>query len=293
MNAINHESLAATPKTCASWSPSHAFGVAAKRKSDQFNRIRYIDAITGGPIVCFSAEASFTVGAALIPAGIYCVWSAFLKKPSYLGLAAVPLFFGIQQIGEGFVWQGLHHDDPAQIRAASLVFLFFALAFWPFWFPFLTTLMEPKPKRKWIFAVLSVAATVWFWVLFYPLVVGPESLLTTLSEPGRHSIQYLYPDLAIYQYVPRTPLRVLYFLSVALPPILGSENWGRIPGLVLGASALIAVLLFDYAFVSVWCFFAAVLAVYCCFLFYRLPMPGSVPVESAPGRIMSHDEILG
>jgi hypothetical protein len=236
----------------------------------------------GVPIVCFSAEASFTVGAALLPAGLYCMWAAAVKKPSYLPLAAVPIFFGVQQIGEGFVWQAIHEGDPAQIRTASLVFLFFALAFWPFWFPFLTTWMEPQPKRKVLFALLSVAATGWFWMLFYPIVMGPESLLTTQVAPGHHSVQYLYGDLAIYRYVPRTPLRVLYFLSVALPPVLGSDNWGRIPGLVLGGSALVAVAFFDYAFVSVWCFFAAVLAIYCCVLFYRLPRQETDPVNALP-----------
>lgn len=237
----------------------------------------------GVEIVCFSAEASFTVGAALVPAGVYCIWSASLKKPSYLGLAAAPLFFGIQQIGEGFVWQALNQrTDP---RAASLFFLFFALAFWPFWFPLLTTMMEPQPKRRAMFACLSVLATAWFWILFYPLLVGPESLLKT--EPDHHSIAYRYDDLAIYQYISRTPLRVLYFLSVALPPLLGSETWGRIPGLVLGGSALVAAVLFHYAFVSVWCFFAAVLASYLVYVFYRLPLPQVNAVATAPAQPIS------
>jgi hypothetical protein len=183
----------------------------------------------------------------------------------------VPLFFGSQQISEGFVWHALEHGDSMATRVPALIFLFFALALWPCWFSFSTALMEPLPGRKWIFVVLSLITTGWFWVLYYPLLVGPESLLTT--QVAQHSIQYRYDDLAVYAYVPRMPLRVLYFLSVALPLILGSDNWGRIPGLALGAAALVAVVLFDYAFVSVWCFFAAVLAIYCCVLFYRLPFP--------------------
>jgi hypothetical protein len=191
------------------------------------------------------------------------------------------MLFGVQQISEGFVWHGLQHEDAAQTRSASLVFLFFALAFWPFWFPVLTALMEPLPGRKSIFVILSVAATAWFWVLFYPLATGPESLLTTGAV--HHSIQYRYDGLAIYNYMPKTPLRLLYFLSVALPPLLGSETWGRIPGLVLGASALLAVIAFDYAFVSVWCFFAAALSIYCCVVFYRLPRAVASDSAAASG----------
>ena len=229
--------------------------------------------------MCFSAEASFAVGGALIPAGAFCLGSAWLKKPSYLGLAAVPLFFGIQQISEGFVWNALHHGDDTQVRTASLFFLFFALAFWPFWFPFLTTIMEPQPKRRWLFAALTLLASAWFWILYFPLLIGPESLLTTRIE--QHSIQYQYDALPIYTYIDKLPLRVLYLLSVALPPMCGSENWGRIPGLVLGASAVIAAIVFHYAFVSVWCFFAAVMAIYLCVVFYRLPRPGTSTQQPA------------
>jgi hypothetical protein len=227
--------------------------------------------------MCFSAEASFVVGGALIPAGGYCIYAAIVKKPSYLGLAVVPLCFGIQQISEGFVWHALEHGDSAQARTPSLVFLFFALAFWPWWFSLAAALMEPLPMRRWTLVGLTVLTTVWFWVLYYPLVIGPVSLLTTQIAEEGHSVQYLYKNLEVYKYVDKAPLRFLYFLSVALPPLVGSENWGRIPGLVLGASAIAAVLLYDYAFVSVWCFFAAVLAIYCCVLFFRLPSPRPHP----------------
>ena len=43
------------------------------------------------------------------------------------------------------------------------------------------------------------------------------------------------------------------------------------PGELLDKSALIAAVIFHYAFVSVWCFFAAVLAAYLVVFFYRLP----------------------
>ncbi len=232
--------------------------------------------------MCFSAGASFVVGIALVPAGAYCLWAAAVKKRSYLGLATVPLMFGIQQISEGFVWHGLEHGDTAQTRTASLVFLFFALAFWPWWFPVLTAVMEPQPRRKLIFVVLSVLASGWFWVLYYPLLTGQVPFETKTMH---HSVQYLYDALPVYDYIPKAPLRLLYFLSVALPPLLGSETWGRIPGLVLGASAVVAVIVFDYAFVSVWCFFAAALSIYCSVVFYRLPTPN--PAQPEPVRVES------
>ena len=37
----------------------------------------------------------------------------------------------MQQAAEGLVWTGLGSGDAVQTRTAALVFLFFALAFWP------------------------------------------------------------------------------------------------------------------------------------------------------------------
>lgn len=220
--------------------------------------------------MCFSAEASFAVGSALIPAGAYCIWASLVKKPSYVGLAAVPLFFGVQQISEGFVWQAINHQESA--HAPSLFFLFFALAFWPFWFPFLTTLMESEPRRRWIFLALTIFASSWFWVLYFPLLMGPESILKI--EMAHHSIRYDYYDaLPIYDYVKRPILQLLYFACVALPMAFSTQSLGRIPGIALGVSALVAAVVFEHAFVSVWCFFAAVMSIYCCVMFYRLPSP--------------------
>src|SRR5947209_3949007 len=196
--------------------------------------------------MCFSAEASFAAGTALVPAGVYCLAAAARKKPAHLPLAAVPLLFGVQQFAEGVVWHALEHGRPELVRPAALVFLFFALAFWPFWFPFLTAVTDTRPAGRRAFATLAVLATAWFVVLYLPLLTGPESLLQV--RVVHHSIRYDFPDLAVYQYVPRTPLRVLYLLCVALPMALGSEGWGRVPGLILAASAAAAFLLFEYAF---------------------------------------------
>jgi hypothetical protein len=231
--------------------------------------------------MCFSADASFAAGAALIPAGAYCVAAALKKRPRLLPLALVPIFFGIQQISEGFVWQGLHHNDAALVRSASLVFLFFALAFWPFWFPFMSALTETHPRKRLVFRILAVISAGWFLVLYLPITTGPESLLATRID--HHSVQYDYGGLAVYQYVPRPLLRILYFLCVALPMAFSSESLGKVPGIFFAASAVVAAAVFSYAFVSVWCFFAAILSAYLCWMFFTLPVQREMMIE-VPSR---------
>src|SRR5262249_39162470 len=133
-------STSRAPKTPSGWSEKRRRG-SQKRPGRSNNHgvcSRRIAAM------CFSPEASFLAGAALLPAGCYCVQSAFRKDLRYLPLAVVPVAFGVQQWSEGVVWLGLQGNDPTLITQASVFFLFFAVAFWPFWIPF--SLLVPETR---------------------------------------------------------------------------------------------------------------------------------------------------
>jgi hypothetical protein len=225
--------------------------------------------------MCFSPEASFAVGGALVPAGAYCLRTAWAKDSRLVPVALIPWAFAAQQIAEGFVWLGLNTDDPALTRSAALVFLFFATAFWPWWFSPLNAILERRPGRRAVFVALTLVTSVWFWILFYPLVVGPESLLSV--KVVHHSIQYTYPDHPLFRYVPLPALRVLYLLSVAVPMALGPNIFGRGPALLLLGSVVVVATVFEYAFISVWCFFAAVLTGYLCVWLHRFPARAVAP----------------
>ena len=113
--------------------------------------------------MCFSAHASFAAGAALLPAGVYCVRSALRKDTRYTLLALVPVVFGIQQVSEGFVWLGLEQDDAALVRHASVMYLFLALAFWPCWIALSLLVPETRPRQKKLFALLAWIPIRPFW----------------------------------------------------------------------------------------------------------------------------------
>jgi hypothetical protein len=219
--------------------------------------------------MCFSAEASFGAAAILAPAGIYCCCQAARKKPSWLPLAVVPLIFGIQQFSEGLVWLGLHRDDDVLVHSASLVFLFPALTLWPFWVPLVMWVKETDPvRRRWLFALTAVS-TVWFWVLYFPLISDPATPFTTSIQ--HHSIHYDLEQLAIRRYLGRGVLQLLYVLTITGALALGSEKVGLGPSLVVAASAVVALVVYWHAFISVWCFFAAVLSAYLVRVFQSLP----------------------
>lgn len=61
--------------------------------------------------MCFSAEVSYTAAAILMPTDAVAIQRAFRKDRRYLAIAALPLFFGLQQLFEGLVWTAANHGS--------------------------------------------------------------------------------------------------------------------------------------------------------------------------------------
>ena len=230
------------------------------------------------PNVCFSPEASFVVGGALIPAGAYCLHAARRVAPRFLPLAAMPALYGSQQVAEGFVWLGLEAGDPDRVRAAAGVYLFFALAFWPFWNALSAAVGERSPaRRRWLWG-FTLLGTGWFWVAYYPLYVSGEYPLQI--DVVHHSIRYQAPDLPAVRYLSLPVLYTLYLLNGAVPLVWGSARPGRVVGWMLIGSAVVTMAVFEYAFISVWCLFSALLAGYLCYA-SRRPDHGAQAAEGS------------
>ena len=81
--------------------------------------------------MCFSAPASFLSGSVLIGIDIYCLHHLRKKDKKYLLFALIPLFFGIQQFIEGFIWLGINGGQHTITKTLAYLYLFFAFSFWP------------------------------------------------------------------------------------------------------------------------------------------------------------------
>jgi len=219
--------------------------------------------------MCFSAEASFGVAIALLPAGAYCMEAAWRKDRHYFLLAMVPIFFGIQQLCEALVWLGIERAHPETVRVAALTYLGIALAVWPVWIPLATAALEPRVRRKRLLLALAGFGLLFGLVVYLPLAAnGGRGVDPTIIG---HSIRY---DLSVAPVISSFwwwGWLAVYLLAVSVP-LIASRNHRLQPlGLAVVLCAIVSYLLFEYAFASVWCFFAAILSMYLTLVLHQAP----------------------
>lgn len=198
--------------------------------------------------MCFSATASFTAATALTATGVYTLTKA--RGRAELLLAAVPLLFGIQQFSEGLLWLSLRNNDLAQLGTwTTYVFSLFSHVVWPILVPTAILAVEPSLRRRKMLRVfqflgLSVGLYLLYFIVRYPVTARIE---------GR-SIFYDSPHLFI------TGVLVLYLLATCASGLFSSHRCINVFG---GLAFLLAVVAYKVSvttFVSVWCFFAAILS---------------------------------
>lgn len=212
--------------------------------------------------MCFSAEASFLTGAALVACGGLTIGRAVRGDRSYLALACLPLLFGVQQISEGMLWLALEADPPVATRGPMLVFLFFAYWFWPVWVPMSAAMIEPNLRRRRLFRICGGLGAALGAVLYLPVLLRPEVLEIAIVH---HSIRYANPELFPHE-TAKVVVRFVYGAIICLPLLSSSVREVRLFGWLILASVVFGFLFVAYAFTSVWCFIAAVISAYIFFV---------------------------
>lgn len=222
--------------------------------------------------MCFSATASFTAGAALTAVGGFTVHKSQGKIE--LPLALVPLLFGIQQLTEGVLWISLNHDLPKQKTAATYVYSMFSHVLWPIFVPFAILLVETSRRRKQALGVFQVLGLAVGLYLLYFLLRFP----ITAHVHGR-SITYDSPHFYIIGVI------VVYLLATCVSGLFSTHRCINAFGVLAFILAIAAYQVSVITFVSVWCFYAAILSLLV-YVHFSGPMQAcrTVPVHPTERR---------
>ena len=216
--------------------------------------------------MCFSASASFTASALLIPTGLYCLRTAWVKDQMYLPFAVIPLAFGVQQALEGLVWIGTNLDSKNLVQLGSLGFLFFSHFFWLFWAPLSVSLIEQDAGTKNICRFAAVMGIAYGTLLYIPFFLN-EQWLSVATLYGSIDYQTI---LIFDAFMPRDMSHLIYACIVVIPFLIASQAKLKVFGGLIFCSAAFSYIVFHYAFVSIWCFWAALLSLYIAYIIYCL-----------------------
>ncbi len=196
--------------------------------------------------MCFSAPASFIAGGALSAAGVATLSKT--KKKREIPFTSIPLLFGVQQLTEGVVW--VSFGIPTLNLIAAYIYLFISHVFWPIYVPFSVFLLEKNKSRKTIIAFFFVVgACVGSYLLWL--------IATQAAAPSIVNQSIFYPIMPQYGYYVLT----LYVLATCGSCLASSHKLIKLFGVVLLISFAISGICYTQTFISVWCYFAALLSV--------------------------------
>ncbi|MCG6933198.1 MAG: hypothetical protein LJE57_06125 [Gallionella sp.] len=227
--------------------------------------------------MCFSATVSYGATAVLVTTGMYAVQQGRRMPPAYLMWALIPVFFGLQQAFEGRVWQELDAGHAGAAVPYALGFHFFSHFLWLWWIPLCCYLVEPRLAgtaamlRRKVMAGCAMFGAFAGTLVYSTLLFHPEWMSVSVKL---HSIVY---DISVPFpspfHLPVTPA-ALYALTILVPLFISSHILIRIFGVLVVFSMVFASDFYGYAYVSVWCFFAAVLSLYIVYMTPRLATSG-------------------
>ena len=196
--------------------------------------------------MCFSATASFTAGAILLGIGALTLRRA--DRVAELPYAAIPALFGLQQLVEGGLWLTLADEASHLNSILTHVYSLFSHVLWPIFVPIAVLLLEAVPWRRNVLKALAAAGSLSGIYLLYFWAVDP-----TTSKVIGHHIFYDSPHFYI------GIILVLYVLGTGVSSLLSSHTAVRWFGVATLAS-FTAAYAFSFWFISVWCFFAAIMS---------------------------------
>jgi len=212
--------------------------------------------------MCFSATASFAAGGFLLGLGAVTLKTA--RHAREMPFAAIPFLFAVQQLTEGVIWWTFSHQLPLINSISTHVYSFFSHVLWPVYVPMAVLFIEPPGwRRRALMAVAATGASVGAYLL-YVLVAFP-----VVSQPVGQHIEYVSPHFFA------ALTMTLYLTATTASLLLSAHVRVRIFGTLSALAFAAAYVFYARWFISVWCFFAALLSVLVYFHFAALRLKGN------------------
>lgn len=212
--------------------------------------------------MCFSAQISFLAAGLLLSIAIYTLKKASSAREVPFGL--IPFIFSLQQAAEGVLWLILPASSyPVLTHMAKYIFIISAIIIWPVMMPYALSRIENNRTRQTIMKGCLLIGSCWSLGALWYLSRGGVSV----SIEGCH-ISYSLPGFDYFS--PSSELMlIIYCISTLLPLLVATRNDIKVLGCLIGLSCMVSYFFYYGYFISVWCFFAAVISISVLFITRR------------------------
>ena len=200
--------------------------------------------------MCFSPGADVVVGGIVVVVGADAL--RHVREPKQILIASLPVLFGLHQLDEAFVWLGLQGRVAESIERISIWgYLLFALAALPALVPLAVLAVERSPLRRRVIGLLALLGIGVGVSLGVALFRGSVNA----AIDGR---RIAYDVSALHQ---GRQLTALYVVAACGALVACSHRDLAALGLMNLVAVPVLMWLTVSGFVSLWCFWAAIVSV--------------------------------
>ena len=200
--------------------------------------------------MCFSPGADAVVGGIVVVVGVDAL--RHVREPKQILLASLPLLFGLHQMDEAFVWWGLQGRVSESVGRVSVwIYVLFALAALPVLVPLAVLAVEQSAGRRRLIAVLAALGIGVGVALGVSLFRGSVDAVID----GRH---IAYDVSALTQ---GRELTALYVVAACGALVASSHRDLAALGVLNLVVVPVLMWLTVSGFISLWCFWAAMVSV--------------------------------
>ena len=197
--------------------------------------------------MCFSAPASFVAGVGLI--GLSTVTVKRVRTRGELPYALIPLLFGVQQLLEGMLWLTYSNVAPMLNTWFTYLYLLFSNVLWPIYVPLAVLALETVTwRRRAIMCIASMGVAVSGYLLAI-LFLRPITV-SVVDQHLRYDFSNPYEQTTI----------TLYVIVTCMSLLFSSHRRVAAFGVAAFISEVVAYEFYSMWYISVWCFFAAILS---------------------------------
>ena len=200
--------------------------------------------------MCFSPGADAVVGGMVVVVGVDALRQ--VREPKQVLIASLPVLFGLHQLDEAFVWLGLQGRVAESIERISIWgYLLFALALMPALVPLAVLAVERSPLRRRVIGLLALLG----------IGVGVSLGVSLFRGSVNAAIDGRYIAYDVSALSQGRQLTALYVVAACGALVACSYRDLAALGLMNLVAVPVLMWLTVSGFVSLWCFWAAIVSV--------------------------------